>query len=204
MQVVSAMPQESLQGRGRSPQIAATLWRDGASNDGIDRDAAAWYAVWTRSHCEQLVRDQLVAKRFEVFLPTTATWARRSSTRRQVNVPLFPGYLFVHLEIDRASHVEILKARGVVRVLGDGCDRLAPVPDEQIDSLQRVLSSDLPVLPHPHLSAGDRVRITGGPLEGLSGIFLRGRPAKGLLVLSVNLLQRSIAIEVDCTLVASA
>ena len=192
MQAVLAMPEASLQGRGRSPEVSDSV------------DGAAWYAIWTRSHCEQLVCDQLAAKQFDVFLPKAATWARRASARRQVRLPLFPGYLFVHLAIDRATHVEILKARGVVRVLGDRWDRLATIPDAQIDALQHVLRADLPVFPHPHLSAGDRVRITGGALEGLEGIFLRGRPSKGLLVLSINLLQRSIAVEVDCTLVAAA
>jgi transcription antitermination factor NusG len=172
----------------------------------VDRPAvvpasAAWYAVWTRSNFEQNVTDQLLAKGFEVFLPKAASWARRGRARRALEVPLFPGYLFVHREMDKTSHVEILKARGVVRVLGDRWDQLATVPEEQIHAVRRIADAGLPVFPYPLLREGMRVRIVGGPLEGLEGIFLRGRPVKGLLVVSVNLLQRSVAVEVDCTLV---
>jgi len=203
-------------GRGRSPRdktltmtSAAEPIRtiDAAQTDVLlDRpavvpDSAAWYAIWTRSNFEQNVADQLSVKGFEVFLPKAARWSRRGRTRRHLDAPLFPGYLFVHRDMDKASHVEILKARGVVRVLGDRWDQLASVPDDEIDAVRRVVGAGLPVFPYPMLREGMRVRILGGPLEGLEGIFLRGRPVKGLLVVSVNLLQRSVAVEVDCTLV---
>jgi len=164
-------------------------------------DSAAWYAIWTRSNFEQNVADQLAIKGFDIFLPKAAAWARRGRTRRALDVPLFPGYLFVHHDMDKSSHVEILKARGVVRVLGDRWDQLATVPADEIEAVRRVAGAGLPIFPYPMLREGMRVRIVGGPLEGLEGIFLRGRPVKGLLVVSVNLLQRSVAVEVDCTLV---
>src|SRR4029079_7949738 len=104
-----------------------------------------WHAVWTRSHCEQLVHDQLFAKGFDVFLPKTSTWSRRGGTRHRVDALLFPGYLFVHHELDKASHVEVLKARGVVRVLGGRWDRLVPIPDDEVEAIQRVVQSRLPV-----------------------------------------------------------
>jgi len=162
---------------------------------------ARWYAVWTRSHCEQLVLDQLAARGFETFLPCAFAWVRHAVGRRRTRAPLFPGYLFVRRRMDRDSHVEILKAHGAVRVLGERWDRLSVIPDDEIDAVRRAVSSGVPVYPHVALVEGDRVRITGGPLMGLQGIFLRGRPQKGLLVISVSLLRRGVAVEVDCTLV---
>lgn len=164
----------------------------------------AWHAVWTRSNFEELVGHQLAAKGFEVFFPTAATWSRRSSERKRVEVPLFPGYLFVQQPIDKAAYIEILKARGVVRVLGDGWDRLAPIEAEEIEAIQRLVRAGQPMFPHRYLRAGDRVRITAGPLRGVEGFFVRDQLEKGLLVVSVSLLQRSVAVQVECTIVEAA
>ena len=77
---------------------------------------AAWYAVWTHSHCEQSVSQQLSAKGFAAFLPEMSVWSKRGGEQRLIRVPMFPGYLFVRDVMDKASYIEILKARGVVRV----------------------------------------------------------------------------------------
>ena len=176
----------------------------GEAANRVDAGAARWYAVWTRSHCEQLVSDQLVSKGFETFLPSAMAWVRHATGRHRTRRPLFPGYLFVHTAMDRASHVEVLKAQGAVRVLGERWDRLSVIPDQEIDSVRRAITSGAPVFARSSLAEGDRVRITGGPLAGLSGVFLRGRLNKGLLVVAVTLLQRGVAVEVDCTLVEAA
>jgi transcription antitermination factor NusG len=160
---------------------------------------AQWFAVWTHSHCEQLVHDQLNGAGFHVYLPTMRTWSRRAGRQRLIATPMFPSYLFVRHAMDKHSHVEILKARGVVRIIGGRWDQLSPVPDAEIESLQRVLSGDAAVMPHPHLREGQRVRIEQGPLAGIEGLLVRSRPNRGLLVLSVNLLRQSVAVEVDCT-----
>ena len=162
-------------------------------------DAARWYALWTHSHCEQLVRDQLTANGFEAFLPLMQVWSRRGGKQRLIPAPMFAGYLFVRHAMDKHGYIEILKTRGVVRILGERWDRLAPIPDAEIEGLQRLLSSDAPVLPHPYLHEGQRVRIQHGPLTGLEGILVRSRPSRGLLVLSVELLRQSVAVELDCT-----
>ena len=130
------------------------------------------------------------------------TWSRRAGKQRPILLPMFPSYLFVHHAIDKQGYTEILKSRGTVRILGGRWDRLMPVPDGDIAAIQRVLGTDLTVLPHPHLREGQRVRIEHGPLIGLEGILVRSRPNRGLLVLSVDLLCQSIAVEVDCTMVA--
>jgi transcription antitermination factor NusG len=106
--------------------------------------------------------------------------------------------------MDKASYLEILKSRGLVAVLGERWDRLAVVPETEIEAIRRVLETCSPVVPYPYLSVGQRVRIGAGPLLGVEGILVRSKPRKGLLVLSVELLRRSIAVEVDCTQVAAA
>ena len=126
-------------------------------------------------------------------------WIKRVGGRCRVDAPLFPSYIFIRHPMDKASHVEILKARGVVRVLGDRWDRLASIPADEIEAIHRVVQSGSPLFRYPMLQAGDRVRIASGPLEGVEGVFVKGRPRRGLLVVSVNLLQRSVAVEVDCT-----
>lgn len=175
---------------------------DAAENTGAE--APKWHALWTRSHCEQLVYDQLLSKGFELFLPRIVVWSRRGGLRHLTGVPMFPGYLFLRHAVGKSAYIEIRKARGLVRVLGERWDRLAVVSDEEIEALQRVLNARLPVVSHPYLREGQRVRITRGPLADVEGILKLIKPDKGLLVVSIELLQRSIAVEVDCTLVVPA
>ena len=164
---------------------------------------AAWYAVWTQSHFEQSVSQQLSAKGFDAFLPEMNVWSKRSGEQHLIRVPMFPGYLFVRDEMDKSSYIEILKARGVVRILEDGWTRLTPVPDAEIDAIRQVVTADVPVYAHEHLAQGDRVEVVDGPLSGLKGLFVQDKPTKGRLVLTVELLGRSVAVEVDCTAVRS-
>ena len=168
---------------------------------GAGSQNAEWYAVWTQSHFEQSVTQQLSAKGFTAFLPEMSVWSKRGGEQRLIRVPMFPGYLFVRDEMDKRSYVEILKARGVVRILEDGWTRLTPVPDAEIDAIQQVVNAEVPVFAHEHLTEGDRVEVTEGPLSGLQGLYLQDRPNKGRLVLNVDLLGRSVAVEVDCTAV---
>jgi transcription antitermination factor NusG len=171
---------------------------------GSDAGAQKWYALWTKSHCEQLVCDQLAAKGFHVFLPKIEAWSRRGGTRHRIPVPMFPGYLFLHHAMELNSYIEVLKTRELVRILGDGYDRLAVVPNAEIDAIQKVVQAQLPALPYPYLREGQRVRITQGPLVGVEGILVHTKPNKGLLVLSIELFQRSVAVEVDCTFAVAA
>jgi transcriptional antiterminator NusG len=157
----------------------------------------AWYAVWTQSHYENIVAGQLSAKGFSAFLPEMSVWSKRDGEMRVIRVPMFPGYLFVRDSMDKTSYIEILKSRGVVRILEDGWTRLTPVPDEEIEAIQQVVGADVPVFPHANLAQGARVTVTEGPLAGLEGIFIQGKAAKGRLVINVELLGRSVAVEVD-------
>lgn len=117
---------------------------------------------------------------------------------------MFPGYLFLRHLMDKASYVAVARSSGLVSVLGERWDRLETVPEAEIDAIQRILRPRVPVFPHAYLCEGQRVRITRGPLADVEGIFVRGNPKKGLVVISINMLCRSVAAEVDCTLVAAA
>ena len=163
-----------------------------------------WYALWTHSHCERLVYDQITAKGYEAFLPTVDVWSQRAGIRRRIQVPMFPGYLFVHRVMDKTSYIAVRSTRGLVAILGERWDRLAPIPDAEIEGIQVVLNARVPVLPHAYLREGQRVRIARGPLAGVEGILVRQKPASGLLVLSVQLLRQSVAVEIDCTSVVAA
>jgi transcriptional antiterminator NusG len=195
---------------GEALQRNAVSDRDQSTGNGEttapepDRTRRQWYALYTRSHCEQLVNDQLAVKGFAVFLPKMEVWSRRGGIQHRIPTPMFPSYLFLHHLMDKESFIEVCKARGLVRILGKRWDRLSVVPGPEIDAIQRVLSAELPVTPHPYLREGQRVRITHGPLTGVEGILVQSKPNKGLLVLSIELLRRSIAVEVDSTVVGAA
>ena len=158
----------------------------------------AWYAVWTRSHCERLVADQLSAKGFATFLPEMGMWSKRQGQMHVVPVPMFPGYLFVRDKMDKYTYIEMLKVRGLVRILEDGWNRLTPIPNHEVEAIERVVQSKVPVFAHA-LQEGDRVRVKEGPLTGVEGVFVEGKPGTGKLVVSVGLLGRGIAVEVDGT-----
>ena len=163
-----------------------------------------WYALYTRSHCEQLVYNQLVARGFRAFLPKIEMWSRRAGQRHLASMPMFSNYLFLRHAMNKMSYIEVRQARGLVRILGERWDRLGVVPDAEIQAIQKVLYARVPVLSHPYLKEGQRVRILGGALAGVEGLLVRYRPEKGIVVLSIDLLQRSVAVEVDCSIVAAA
>jgi transcription termination/antitermination protein NusG len=139
-----------------------------------------------------------------MFFPKVGTWSRRGGHRSLTQVPMFPGYVFVRHAIDKASYTMIRKSIGLVSILGDRWDQLSVVPDAEVGAIQRTLCSSLPIFPHPYLREGQRVQITRGPLAGVEGILVRRDANKGLLVVSINLLHRSVGVNVDCTLVVAA
>ena len=161
----------------------------------------AWYAVWLRSNYEHAVNQQLSAKGFQPFLPEVHTWSRRLGARRTIRTPMFPGYLFVRAALDKHRYIDLLKVQGVVRVLEDGWTRLTPVPDVEIDAIQQIAASGMVVFPCAHLLGGERVRVLDGPLAGVEGQFVFEKASKGRLVVSVDMLGRSIAVELDAACV---
>lgn len=165
---------------------------------------AKWYAIWTRSHSEQMVADQLLVKGLHIFLPKINVWSRRGGLRHVIQIPMFSGYVFLNASVDKKTYIEVIKARGVVRLLGQRWDQLSAISNSEIEWLQKVVNAGLDVAPHSYLREGQRVRITGGPLRGVEGLLVENKLQKGILVLSVDLLQRSVAVQIDCTWVAAA
>lgn len=174
---------------------------DDGSADLAIVSSAAWYAIWTRSHCERLVAQQLMAKGFQPFLPEMTVRPRKADAASVAQRPMFPGYLFLKHSMEKRSYIEILKARGVVRILEGGWHRLTPIADEEMHAIERVIESGASVDSLPYFNQGDRVRVVEGPLAGLEGLFVRDKKNRGRLVVSVKLLQTSVAIEVDGDLV---
>lgn len=164
-----------------------------------------WHVLWTRSNFERIVAGELEAKGYEVFLPMVTQWTNDGrGGRRRVQVPMFRGYLFLRHAVDKDAYIDISKSRGLVSILGARWDRLAYVPDREVESIRLAVQSRLPALPYPYLTEGDRVRLTRGSLAGAEGILVKNEAENGLLVISVNLLRRSVAVEVDCTQVVPA
>jgi len=117
---------------------------------------------------------------------------------------MFSGYLFLRHAMDKDGYLEVCKTKGLVRILGERWDRLGTVPDREIGDIQKLLQSDLPAMSHPYLRTGQRVRVVRGPLANVEGIVVQSESRKGLLVLSVDLLRQSVAVQIDCTLVVVA
>ena len=155
--------------------------------------APAWYAVWTRSRHEQVVREQLARKGLEPFLPTITRWSRWKDRKKQVDWPLFPGYCFARFL--PAERLPVLTCSGVVSIVSFDGD-LVPIPDHEIDGIRRLVGSDLQYDPCPLIREGTMVEVTHGPLKGVVGRLVR-KGAHARLVLAVDLIGQAVSVEVD-------
>jgi transcription antitermination factor NusG len=159
--------------------------------------ASGWHALYTRHQYEKIVAQALTGKGFEIFLPLYHTVHRWKDRRKELQLPLFPNYVFVRGGLDRM--LNILTTPGVHSIVAWG-GRPADIPPEEIDTVRRLVESSFRVEPHPFLKCGDWVRIKSGPLEGIQGILVRKKSAFRL-VLSVEMLAKSAAVEVDISMV---
>lgn len=160
-----------------------------------DISDAAWFAVWTRNQYEPKVAKLLRRKAVEVFLPCVAVASVRRDRRCVLSRPLFPGYLFVHLVPSRERYIQVASTDGVVRLLGEHLDRRYAIADAQVEAVRRIVASGSG-RPVPWIRVGDRVRIVAGPLAGLEGFVQASRAGRATFVVSVDLLQRSVGVEV--------
>jgi transcriptional antiterminator NusG len=151
-----------------------------------------WYAVQVRPRFESIVAKGLAGKGYEHFLPLTAK--RRAGGRRQPDVPLIPGYVFCRITSTPVAGYHVT-THGVVRILSAGTVRL-PIDDAEIEALQRVVATRAPAEPWHGAQVGDLVEIVRGPLAGLTGVLCRF-DCSDRLVLSVTMLRRAVAVEVD-------
>jgi len=159
-----------------------------------------WFALTVKHQHEQSVERALSACGVDTFLPLYRRRQRWSDRVKDLDAPLFPGYIFGRFPW--SQHVDVLRTPGVARIVGFG-NSPAAVPEREIEQVRAALASKLPVGPWPYPKAGDRVRIEYGPLRGIEGTLLREKSALRFVV-AVELLRRSLAVDVEAEMIAPA
>ncbi len=152
-----------------------------------------WYVAYTCANHEKRVVEQLEQRAVESFLPVYETVRRWKDRRVRLQLPLFPGYVFVRIAL--RDRLRVVQIPSVVRLVGFNSLPTA-LPDEEVETLRNGLVRQLRVEPHPYLTVGRRVRIKSGPLAGLEGILARKR-GNFRVVLSIDLIMKSMAVDVD-------
>jgi transcription antitermination factor NusG len=165
-----------------------------SSNVGI-REASPWWVLYTRHQHEKTVAEMLSEKGFEVFLPLYESIRLWKDRKKRITLPLFPCYVFVQGGHDR--RLDILTTPGIHSILLYG-ERVAIVPQEEIQAIRRIVEGSRRVEPHLFLKCGERVRVTRGPLVGIEGVLVRKKNLYNL-VLSVDMMAQSVAVEIDAT-----
>jgi transcription antitermination factor NusG len=170
---------------GAMPEAGARLTQDGS---GLN-----WYALYTCPRHEKCVAQQIEQRAISCFLPVYRSVRRWKDRRKELELALFPGYVFVHLALpDRLRVLQLPSAVRLVSFQGQP----AVLPDAEIDGLRERLARGAAVEPHPYLRVGRRVRVCAGPMQGLEGIIVR-RKERCRVVFSLDLIMRSVAVEVD-------
>jgi transcriptional antiterminator NusG len=158
--------------------------------------ALEWFAIWTRSRHEQVVREQLERKHVDAFLPTITKWSRWKDRKKKIDWPLFPGYCFARF--DPANTLPILKCTGVASIVSvEG--KPAPISEYELESIRVLVGSELQYDPCPLIHEGMMVSVIHGPLRGVVGRLMRKDPLKARLVLSVDLIGQAVSVEVDAS-----
>ncbi|SRR5882724_12065403 len=152
-----------------------------------------WYAAYTRAQHEKRVASELGTREVEHFLPLYSSVRRWKDRRMQLELPLFPGYVFVRLAL--RDRLRVLQIPSVVRLVAFNGQATA-LPDAEMEIMRSGLAQSLHAEPHPFLTVGRRVRITGGPFAGLEGVLRRKKSGMRVIV-SLGLIQRSVAVDVD-------
>jgi len=161
----------------------------------VEAGAANWYAVQTRARHEKMVAHRLQEQGMTTFLPLVSEVHRWSDRRKVVELPLFSCYVFVQLFPTNEQRMRVLRLDGVfslVGVRGEG----TPIPDEQVEAVRTLVAQNLPWSNHPFLKVGQRVRIRGGALDGVEGVLL-SRDGESTLVVSIDAIQRSLAVRIE-------
>ena len=157
-----------------------------------------WYAVSTKSRHEYKALTGLSQKNLTTFLPEMEVWSKRKDRKKKITVPLFPGYLFVNAVLDNETKLTILKTVGVVRILGKKLNtEPLPVPEEKILAIQRILEKKVEMFSLQYPKAGEPARIMDGPFAGIEGTVITSDPKKELFVITIDLMQRSVAIKLE-------
>jgi transcription antitermination factor NusG len=153
-----------------------------------------WFAIWTRSRHEQVVREQLERKRIDAFLPTITKWSRWKDRKKKIDWPLFPGYCFARFNPE--DTLPVLKCTGVVSIVSfEG--KPAPIPEYELESIRVLVGSSLQYDPCPLVREGMMVEVVHGPLRGISGRLRKKDASKARRGLSVDLIGQAVSVEVD-------
>ena len=152
-----------------------------------------WWALYTRHQHEKVVADMLMAKGLEVFLPLYESVRRWKDRSKVLSLPLFPCYVFVRGGLNR--RLQVVTTPGVHMILNHG-ENVATIPEDEIQAIRLTVEGHFRVEPYPFLKCGERVRVTRGTLEGVEGVLIRKKNMYRL-VLSVEMLAQSVAVEID-------
>ena len=166
------------------------------SGSGMQHVQQKWYAIHARSRHEEVVFNGLTKKAIRAFVPKVEVMSRRKDRRKRIMIPLLPGYVFVHSDLNPYEYWDIIKTYGVVRIIGID-NKPVPVRDDEIESLKILHGTDRTVRNQAYMKKGDRVMIMEGPLKGLTGFYLRHKGKSDKVVVSIDLLQRSLAVEIE-------
>jgi transcription antitermination factor NusG len=154
-----------------------------------------WYAVQTRPRHEKKVAAELARKGIKNYVPLLDQIHRWSDRRKKVEVPLFPGYAFVHAALSPETRISILRVWGVLNFVGSQ-NLGTPIPEKQIESIRMLMDQNLQATPYPFLRSGQRVIVRSGALAGLEGIFL-GTEGRKRLVISIESIQQSVVLTIE-------
>ncbi len=155
-----------------------------------------WYAIYVQVNHEKEVVKRLEGKEVECFLPVMETWSKRRDRRKKIHLPMFPGYVFVHVLLNSHANLTIVKTPGAISLLHNSEGPLT-IPSYQIENLQTMMRSVEPLQVHPYLKEGDWVQVVRGPLAGCIGILNRADPKRGRLIVSVDIIKKSVSVELD-------
>ncbi len=156
---------------------------------------AAWYAVQTRSRHEKRVAEDIEEKGIPSFLPLVTRLHKWSDRQKQVQLPLFPGYVFVRATAAASERISVLRTPGVAGFVGSS-GKGTPIPEKQIEDIRLILDCNVPFEDYPFLEVSQRVRIRGGSLDGVQGTLVAKNSDQSLVV-SIDLIKRSILVRVS-------
>jgi transcription antitermination factor NusG len=159
------------------------------------QETERWYALQTKARHEKMVDHRLQERGITTFLPLVTEVHRWSDRKKKVQLPLFSCYLFARLAPTRVDQLRVLRVEGVFNFVGPRGEAM-PIPDTQIEAVRALVQGDLPWSSHPFLKIGQRVRIRSGALDGVEGILVK-RDGDSTLVISVDAIQRSLAVRVE-------
>ena len=155
-----------------------------------------WYALYVQVNHEKEVVKRLEQKEVGCFLPLMEAWSKRRDRRKKIQLPMFPGYVFVHVLLASNVHLTVVKTPGALSLLHNSQGPLS-IPSYQIENLRTMINAIQPIEIHSYLRQGDWVHVVRGPLAGCIGILNRVDLHKGRLIVSVDIIKKSVSVELD-------